>query len=116
MDSMITNNREVAHFFEKANGKGTTHIERLLSDDCLQPQAAMYAKVTLDVGASIGIHSHTNDSESYYILQGTANYTDNGTEHKLTAGACTYTAKGSFHGIENIGEEPLIFIALILNH
>jgi len=113
---MITNNREVAHFFEKANGKGTTHIERLLSDDCLQPQAAMYAKVTLDVGASIGIHSHTNDSESYYIMQGTAMYTDNDAQYILHAGACTYTAKGNSHGIENIGDEPLIFIALILNH
>lgn len=113
---MITNNRETEHHLKKANGKGTTHIERLLPNECLKEQATMYAKVTLDVGASIGFHTHTNDSESYYIMQGTAMYTENDAQHILHAGACTYTAKGNSHGIENIGDEPLIFIALILNH
>lgn len=113
---MITTERKVEQHHNKANGKGITQIERLLPQECLKKEAAMYAKVTLDVNASIGIHTHNKDSEAYYILQGTAKYTDNGTEQILTAGACTYTEKGSSHGIENIGEEPLIFIALILNH
>lgn len=113
---MITQNREVEHYFEKANGKGTTHIERLLPMECLQNEAVMYAKVTLDVGASIGIHTHLNDSESYYILKGKAKYIDNDAAFILEEGACTYTAKGDSHSIENIGDEPLVFIALILNH
>lgn len=113
---MITNERKIEHYSEKANGKGITHIERLLPNECLKEQATMYAKVTLDVGAAIGCHTHTDDSESYYILQGMAKYIDNGIEHILNVGACTYTPKGGTHGIENIGNEPLIFIALILNH
>lgn len=113
---MITDKRDIEHYFEKANGKGTTHIERLLPDECLQNEIVMYAKVTLDKGASIGIHPHINDSESYYILKGKARYIDNQTEHILSEDACTYTAKGNSHSIENIGSEPLVFIALIINH
>lgn len=112
---MITIDRTIEHFEKRAGGKGTIHIERLLVPDDLKEQAKMYAKITVDLDSSIGYHNHTEDRESYFILQGKALYNDNGNEIILEPGACTMTGNGEYHSIENIGHEPLIFMALILN-
>lgn len=111
---MITTKREIEHYENRAGGKGTIHIERLLPPEILKEHIKMYAKVTIDVKSSIGYHKHIDDGESYYIIQGSALYHDNGTEVNLKAGACTFTPAGSSHGIENIGNEPLILMAMIL--
>lgn len=112
---MITTKREIEHYQERSGGKGTMHIERLLPPEILKDKVKMYAKVTIDVDSSLGYHIHTKDSESYYILSGKALYNDNGKEIELTEGACTYTPEGCGHAIENIGSEPLVFMAIILN-
>lgn len=111
---MITTNREIEHYEKRAGGKGTMHIERLLPPEILKEHVKMYAKVTIDVNSSLGYHPHIEDGESYYILQGTAAYNDNGKMETLHVGDCTFTPAGSSHGIENIGQEPLIFMAIIL--
>ena len=41
---------------------------------------------------------------------------DNGEDVILHAGDVAYTPDGSYHGIENIGDEPLELIALIVFH
>ncbi len=111
---MITSKRDVEHYTERSGGKGTMHIERLLDQPALGTHVKMYAKVTIDVHSSLGLHPHVDDGESYFILQGTAKYNDNGTEVILHPGDCTFTPAGESHGIENIGEEPLVFMALII--
>lgn len=59
---------------------------------------------------------HHGESETYYILQGKALLNDNGKEEViLNTGDVSYTASGEGHSIENIGEEPLRFVALIIN-
>lgn len=111
---MITTNRAIEDYKNRCGGKGTMHIERLLPPEILKEHVKMYAKVTIDINSSLGYHEHVDDGECYYILQGTALYNDNGEEKVLTSGACTFTPAGSGHGIENIGEEALVFMALIL--
>lgn len=111
---MITTDRVIEHYENRAGGKGSVHIERLLPPEILKDHVLMYAKVTVDVQSSLGYHQHIDDGESYYIIQGKARYNDNGTEVILEAGACTFTPAGSSHGIENIGDEPLVFMAIIL--
>ena len=65
-------------------------------------------------GSAIGYHVHKGDSETYYIMSGTARYNDNGNIVTLSAGDVTYTASGEGHGIEAIGDEQVEMIALIL--
>lgn len=113
---MITTNREIEHYKERCGGKGTMHIERLLPPEILKESVKMYARVTIDVGSSLGYHEHIGDGESYYILSGKALYNDNGKELELSAGACTFTPDGCGHAIENIGDEPLVFMAVILKN
>ena len=65
-------------------------------------------------GSAIGYHIHNGESETYYILSGTAKYNDNGVIKTVTAGDVTFTGSGEGHGIEAIGNEPVEMIALIL--
>lgn len=104
----------IEHYENRAGGKGTMHIERLLTPEEMGPYVKMYAKVTIDVDSSLGYHLHDGDSESYYILQGKAMYNDNGVKRTLSVGDLTNTLSGFSHGIANIAQEPLVFMALII--
>ena len=104
----------IEHYENRSGGKGTMHIERLLLPEEMGPHVKMYAKVTIDQGASLGYHPHIGDRESYYILQGHARYQEDGQFKELHTGDITNTLEGHSHGIENIGDEKLIFMALII--
>lgn len=95
-------------------GKGTVIIEDVLGEQEFRGKARLYAKVTLEPGCSIGYHEHHNESETYYILSGKGEYSDNGAALTVAAGDVTFTPDGKGHGIENTGTEDLVFMALIL--
>lgn len=96
------------------DGKGEIYITHLLTPAEMVGQCGMFAKVTVPPGSSLGKHAHKGDSETYYIVQGTAQYTDGDETYTVKAGDTTFCADGAFHGIENTGSEDLIFIALII--
>ena len=96
-------------------GKGEIFITHLLTPAQLVGKCAMFASVRIPAGASIGVHKHTDTNETYHILRGTATYTDNGKVYPVKAGDTTFCADGDTHGIENSGDDDLIFIALIIN-
>ena len=57
-------------------------------------KARVFAHTTVYHGSAIGYHVHTNESETYYILKGTARFNDNGTEHILCPGTLFYRQLG----------------------
>ena len=99
----------------KAGGKGEIFITHLLTPKELDGKCAMFARVRIPAGASLGVHRHTGNTETYHILSGTALYTDNDTTYTVKAGDTTFCANGDTHCIENTGDADLIFIALIIN-
>jgi len=97
-------------------GKGPMKIESLLSPAEMGDQCAMYARVTLPAGSTLGYHVHENDGECYFILSGSGVYDDNGVKRTVKAGDVTWTPKGSGHGLDNAnGREDIVFMALIIN-
>ncbi len=74
----------------------------------------VFAHTTVYPGSAIGYHIHKNESETYYIMSGTARFNDNGNITTVKAGDVTFTGTGEGHGIEAIGDEPVEMIALIL--
>ena len=98
----------------KAGGKGEIQITHLLTPKEMVGQCEMFAKVVIPPGASIGAHYHYGNSETYHILQGKAKYNDNDKYYEVGVGQTTFCGDGGMHGIESIGEEDLIFIALII--
>ena len=101
---------------KRFGGSGTIHIQKLLPPAELDGKCAMYARVTIPPHASMGVHKHEGNTETYHILSGRARYNDNGTEIEIGPGTTTFCADGELHAIANASEtEDLVFMALIIN-
>ncbi len=97
------------------DGKGEILVRSLLNgEDEMYKTGRVFGHTTVYPGSGIGYHVHENESETYYILSGTAQFNDNGTLTTVSAGDVTFTGAGEGHGIEVIGNEPVEMIALIL--
>jgi mannose-6-phosphate isomerase-like protein (cupin superfamily) len=66
----------------------------------------------IEAGGEIRPHIHERQTETFYILGGTALCTMNGLETPLTAGCCVVAPAGTRHGLKNTGEEPVELLAL----
>lgn len=95
-------------------GKGHVIIRHILGEKELNGKCGLYAQVTIEPGCSLGYHEHHNESETYYILSGNGMYNDNGTQRPVTVGDVTYTPNGCGHAMEPVGDQPLVFMALII--
>lgn len=96
------------------NGNGEFILEKLLGPAECADKVGLYARVIVPPKMSVPYHQHVGDSESYYILSGTGMYNDNGEMRAVKAGDSTWTPDGSSHGLENTGDDDLIFMALII--
>ncbi len=68
----------------------------------------------LDVGCSIGYHSHETNSEIIYILSGEARCLYDDGEERLVPSQCHYCPKGHSHSLINASAtEPLTFFAIV---
>ncbi len=95
-------------------GKTKMYLSHLKDFPGINQKLRMYAQVDLLPGESVEYHMHIDECEIYYILSGKGLYNDNGQTVEVLPGAVTYTPSGEGHGIKNIGEETLSFMALIL--
>ncbi len=96
------------------DGKGEIRVRNILNTpEEMHEKGRVFAHTTVYPGSALGYHVHTNESETYYILSGTAKFSDNGEEKLLYPGDVAYTAPGEGHSIEAI-DEPVEMIALIL--
>ncbi len=113
---MITNakDRTLTEMEKAQGGEGVLKLDKLFAAPNQPAKVRMYAKATLEPGHSIGYHEHHGESETYFFLSGTGLYNDNGKEVPVSAGDVTYTPSGEGHGILNTGDEPLVFMALIV--
>lgn len=68
----------------------------------------------LQPGASIGMHKHEVNEDTYIIVSGEGVFTDTeGKETPVKAGDITIARKGDSHALKNTGSEPLIFLDII---
>lgn len=67
-------------------------------------------KITIDPGGQLSYQSHTQRSEHWVIISGTAQVTLNEKPVPLKAGEYIHIPAGSKHRIKNVGVEPLIFV------
>ena len=71
----------------------------------------------LEPGCSIGYHTHTQNSETMYILSGVATYIlEGGVEEVVLPGEVHYCAQGDSHCLQNRGSEDLLFFAVVGEH
>jgi mannose-6-phosphate isomerase-like protein (cupin superfamily) len=95
-------------------GKGNVKLLHILNKEEMKGKVRLLAKIALNPGCSIGTHEHIDEEEAYYILKGKGMVNDNGTERNVSEGDVILTGDGASHSIENTGDEPLEFIAVIM--
>lgn len=95
-------------------GEGVVTIDRILGEKELNGKCGLYAQVTIAPGSSLGYHEHHGESETYYILSGTAEYDDNGVKRVVKAGDATFTSDGMGHALKPLGDRAVVFMALII--
>jgi mannose-6-phosphate isomerase-like protein (cupin superfamily) len=95
-------------------GQGTVSVKHLLNPDELLGKGRLFAENTIPPGASIGLHRHEGDVEAYYLIQGSGIYHNNDQVFDIKAGDMALVDDHHEHSIENTGDMPLVFIALIL--
>lgn len=96
------------------NGKGLTKMKDLATKEQMYNHARLFSHIVLEPGCSIGYHTHTHETEFYYILKGEAVFSDNGKEAVLHAGDVAATGYGEGHSLENRSQETVELIALIV--
>ena len=83
----------------------------IISDSIMDPETLgkgvkMFAQVTLKPGCAVPIHQHVGNNETYYLIQGSGEYTDEDKKFTVKAGDVTFCADGGTHGLLNTGKEP----------
>lgn len=95
-------------------GRDTVRVYNILEKDELCGAGRLFGISVIPPGGSIGYHMHTGDFEVYYFLEGSARVNDNGNICTLGPGDMMRCAEGESHGIENIGDTDLRYVAAIL--
>jgi len=108
-DEMKTEIRE-----QMRGGKGSVEIIHILYQDEIKGKVRLFAKIVLNPGCSIGTHQHVGEEEAYYILEGVGLVNDDGNERQVQAGDVILTGDGASHSIENNGDKPLVFLAVVM--
>ena len=113
---MLLGNMKTDIFTNRFGGNGNVIMEHYIDEAMLNDTIVMYAKVTLKPGCSLGYHEHNGNSETIVVLQGTADYNDNGLPMTLHAGDRVYCPNGKGHSIGNPqnATEDLLLQALII--
>ena len=99
--------------FFGGEGEGTAH-QILNTPEEFYGKGRLFNHLYLDPGAEIGWHIHHGDGETYYILKGEGDYSDNGNLVHIKAGDTTFCDAEEGHSLKNTGDGILEAIALIL--
>jgi mannose-6-phosphate isomerase-like protein (cupin superfamily) len=94
-------------------GQGTVELMHLFKEE-LPARCRILARITLPEGASIGYHTHDNETEIYYFLKGTGTVDDNGEQKPVSVGDALHTGGGRGHAVFNTGTGDLEFMAVIV--
>ena len=97
------------------DGDGTVQLTNFITGpEELCGKGRLFSKITLNPGCGIGYHVHEGDSELFYILKGTAEYSDNGTIKTVSAGDVTISPPNTGHSIANRTDEVVELVAVIV--
>jgi quercetin dioxygenase-like cupin family protein len=97
-------------------GDGVVAITNILEKGEYKGAARLLGTITLKPGCSIGAHVHENEEEVFYIVEGQAEYYDNGEWVTLYKGDSCVCLGGQKHSIANRSDETLVVAAVILTY
>ena len=97
------------------DGNGQARMCRILEDaDEMYGKGRVFSHLYLEEGCEVGWHIHHGDGETYYIIKGNGEYSNNGELVNVGPGDVTFVDDGEGHSLKNTGKGTLEAIALIL--
>ncbi len=109
----VYQNRTAEYAEHVQGGEGRILRDKLVPADKLGGPCSYLACISLEPGNSIGEHQHVGDNELYYLINGSALYTEDGVEYQVKAGDAMFCDEGSTHGIVNNCDETISFVAVM---
>ena len=98
------------------DGDGQVLITKMLDSGEYAGKSRLMATLTLEPGCSIGEHVHENEEEIFYIVDGEAEYYDNGEWVTMYKGDSCVCLGGQKHSIANRSDKTLVVAAVILTY
>ena len=115
MSFIRRNDQAVVDTKKMFDGEGQAILRRILnSPEEMFGKGRIFNHMVLKPGCEVGWHVHKGDAETYYVIKGHGEYSDNGSMVTLNTGDMSFVDDGEGHSIKNTGDEDLEFIALIL--
>ena len=108
---MIRRADELRHFTRSPG----VEIHVLVEPEEMYNAGRLYARITVEPGASLAFHRHEGEMESFYVTRGTCRVEDNAETAILTQGDVLITPDNQSHAIHNDSSEPAELIALIIS-
>ena len=98
-------------------GEGDVVLDYAFHGHEITSKVTACCTVTLAPGASVGPHTHPTDDEIYYIISGQGEVIeDDGKKVAVGPGDAILTGNGGSHQIANIGRQPLVFLAVVIDY
>jgi quercetin dioxygenase-like cupin family protein len=89
------------------NGEGYVGIQKYNDPN------KMIAKITIPPQSSIGFHTHVEDEEIVYVIEGNGTCIDGENKRNIKTGDVNFTRKGESHSIINTSDFDLVILAII---
>ena len=89
------------------HGAGKIAFVRPFEDSDYETDVSFVDYVEMPPGTSIGVHTHDDNEETYFIVEGTGMMTTNDKRFRVTTGDLILNKRGWTHGLENDSGQPL---------
>lgn len=89
------------------DGRGEIESVRAFVDADLETNLQFVEYVEMPPGTSIGIHTHGDDEELYFIVAGEGVMTVESTEYRVRQGDLVLNPRGGTHGLRNDSDAPI---------
>ena len=89
-------------------GEGEVLVQTAVADGKVK-----LMRITIPVGATIGLHPHYGNSEEILVMQGKGHFMTDGKREDICAGQAHYCEEGETHVLVNDGVEPVVFFAVV---
>ena len=87
--------------------------EWLCRDDIVKNEHLMMVRANMEPGRSHPFHSHPTREEMIYVISGTAEQWVGKEKKILGPGDMAFVPMGEIHGTWNVGDEMLVFLAIL---
>jgi len=107
---MVIDFKKIEAKEEKAfkGGEKQVYIKTAVSDGKVK-----IMEITIPKGATIGLHTHTSNSEEIFLIKGKGHFLTDGKKEEVKAGLAYYCPQGSTHTFVNEEDGDTVFFAVV---